>query len=77
MRNPLAGAERMRNPLAGGGVLNPTANKDQTGSIHRIGAIIQQTPSCNGWKFWYITRGDRSVLIDDLRSEYFKKKHEI
>jgi DNA modification methylase len=51
--------------------------KDQTGSIHRIGAIIQQTPSCNGWKFWYITKDDRSVLIDDLRDEYFRKKHGI
>jgi modification methylase len=43
--------------------------KNQTGSIHRIGAIIQQTPSCNGWKFWYIMRGDKSILIDDLRKK--------
>jgi modification methylase len=50
--------------------------KNQTGSIHRIGAIIQQTPSCNGWKFWYIMRDDRSILIDDLRNEYFKKNME-
>jgi DNA modification methylase len=47
---------------------------DQTGSIHRIGAIIQQTPSCNGWKFWYVTRGGTSVLIDDLRNEYVREK---
>ena len=44
------------------------------GSIHRIGAVIQQTPSCNGWKFWYIQRNNASVLIDELRSEYLKVK---
>jgi DNA modification methylase len=44
------------------------------GSIHRIGAIIQQTPSCNGWKFWYIIRNNKFILIDDLRNEYLKIK---
>ncbi|MDR0290497.1 MAG: hypothetical protein LBI06_06140, partial [Treponema sp.] len=47
---------------------------DTTGSIHRIGATIQQTPSCNGWKFWYIVRNNQSILIDDLRNEYLKAK---
>jgi predicted metal-dependent RNase len=47
--------------------------KNKKGSIHRIGALIQQTPSCNGWKFWYILRDDKSVLIDDLRNEYLRK----
>jgi len=42
------------------------------GSIHKIGAVIQQTPSCNGWKFWYIVRKDKSILIDELRNEYLK-----
>jgi DNA modification methylase len=42
------------------------------GSIHKIGAVIQQTPSCNGWKFWYITRNDKSILIDELRNDYLK-----
>jgi DNA modification methylase len=49
--------------------------KQQTGSIHRIGAMIQQTQSCNGWKFWYIMRGDNAVLIDDVRSEYLRRKN--
>jgi DNA modification methylase len=43
------------------------------GSIHKIGAIIQQTQSCNGWKFWYITKNNKSLLIDDLRTEYITK----
>jgi modification methylase len=47
-----------------------------TGSIHKIGAMIQQTPSCNGWKFWFILRDDTFILIDDLRSEYLRNKHE-
>jgi len=47
------------------------------GSIHRIGAVIQQTPSCNGWKLWYIIRNDKAVLIDDLRNEYLKTRHGI
>ncbi|MDR3357106.1 MAG: site-specific DNA-methyltransferase [Spirochaetaceae bacterium] len=47
---------------------------DTAGSIHRIGAMIQQTPSCNGWKFWYTARGEESVPIDELRSEYLKMK---
>jgi DNA modification methylase len=51
--------------------------KNQTGSIHRIGAIIQKTPSCNGWKFWYIMRGEKSILIDDLRNEYLRSKHGV
>jgi DNA modification methylase len=50
---------------------------NQIGSIHRIGAIIQQTPSCNGWKFWYIMRGNESVLIDDLRNDFLRRKKEI
>jgi len=49
--------------------------KKQIGSIHRIGSIIQQTPSCNGWKFWYIMRDDKSVLIDSLRDEYLRRKN--
>ncbi|MDR1144300.1 MAG: site-specific DNA-methyltransferase [Spirochaetaceae bacterium] len=51
--------------------------KNQTGSIHKIGALIQRTPSCNGWKFWYIMRGDKSVLIDELRNEYLQGKRGI
>ena len=49
--------------------------KKQVGSIHRIGALIQQTPSCNGWKFWYIMRDNKSILIDDLRHDYLRSKH--
>jgi DNA modification methylase len=46
--------------------------KDSVGSIHRIGALIAQTPSCNGWKFWYVARGDKNLVIDELREEYMR-----
>jgi modification methylase len=48
--------------------------KDQTGSIHKIGAFIQQTPSCNGWKFWHIVRDNNFIPIDDLRNEYLNNR---
>jgi modification methylase len=51
--------------------------KKQVGSIHRIGALIQQTLSCNGWKFWYIIRDNKSVLIDDLRNDYLRRRHGV
>jgi modification methylase len=41
-----------------------------TGSIHKVGAELQQAPSCNGWTFWHIeTRDGRLRLIDELRQE--------
>jgi modification methylase len=48
---------------------------DSTGSIHRIGAIVQQTPSCNGWKFWYTNKNNETLPIDDLRNAYIRKYH--
>ena len=53
---------------------DPVYDKTIYGSIHRIGAVIQQTQSCNGWKFWYIQRNDKPVIIDELRTEYLKIK---
>ena len=48
-----------------------------TGSIHRIGSLIQQTVSCNGWKFWYIIKNNKAVLLDDLRSKYLQTHYNI
>ena len=39
------------------------------GSIHKVGATMQNTPSCNGWTFWYFERGGTLVPIDILRGE--------
>ena len=38
------------------------------GSIHKIGALVQGLPACNGWTFWHVERGGRLTLIDDLRA---------
>lgn len=38
------------------------------GSIHRLGALLQNTPSCNGWTFWHIEEKGELVPIDALRS---------
>jgi modification methylase len=38
------------------------------GSIHKLGALAQGLPACNGWTFWRIERGGELVSIDDLRS---------
>jgi modification methylase len=39
------------------------------GSIHKIGALAQGLPACNGWTFWHAERADGLVLIDDYRAE--------
>jgi modification methylase len=40
------------------------------GSIHQIGALLQNAPSCNGWTFWHVEREGRLVALDDLRAEW-------
>jgi modification methylase len=39
------------------------------GSIHKIGALAQGLPACNGWTFWHVMRDGKKLLIDDLRSK--------
>ena len=39
-----------------------------TGSIHKIGALVQGLPACNGWTFWKFERDGRCQPIDALRS---------
>ena len=38
------------------------------GSIHKVGAIVQHAPSCNGWTFWHMDREGECVPIDVLRN---------
>jgi modification methylase len=37
------------------------------GSIHKVGAEVQNAPTCNGWMFWHIERDGTLVAIDVLR----------
>jgi modification methylase len=42
---------------------------DLTGSIHKVGALAQQAPACNGWTYWHF-RTDRGLApIDTLRAK--------
>ncbi len=38
-----------------------------TGSIHRVGALVQGAEACNGWTFWHVARDGRPLVIDELR----------
>ena len=40
------------------------------GSIHRIGALVQNAPSCNGWMFWHLERDGTLIVLDTLRAEH-------
>ena len=42
------------------------------GSIHQVAAKLQNFPSCNGWKFWYVDKKN-GKMIDDLRQDFIKK----
>jgi modification methylase len=37
------------------------------GSIHQVGAAVQNAASCNGWTFWHIEREGRLVALDHVR----------
>jgi modification methylase len=39
------------------------------GSIHQVGAAVQNAPSCNGWTFWHFERDGALLPLDVLRKE--------
>jgi modification methylase len=39
------------------------------GSIHKVGAAVQNVPSCNGWTFWHFERDGKLLPLDVLRKE--------
>jgi modification methylase len=41
---------------------------DHTGSIHRVGALVQGLDACNGWTFWHFDREGARAPIDELRA---------
>ncbi len=45
-----------------------------TGSIHKVGAAVQEAPSCNGWLFWHLEQRDgRLRVIDELREDVLRQ----
>lgn len=42
-----------------------------TASIHKMGALVQDAPSCNGWTYWHFLADDGAMTdIDSLRQKY-------
>jgi modification methylase len=39
------------------------------GSIHKVGALAQGLPACNGWTFWHVEREGRLTSIDAFRAD--------
>jgi modification methylase len=44
------------------------ATSGKAGSIHQVGAHVQNAPSCNGWTYWHYEDKGKMKPIDDLRS---------
>ena len=42
---------------------------DAKGSIHQVGAALENAPSCNGWTYWSFRREGQNVPIDVLRQQ--------
>ncbi len=42
------------------------------GSIHKIGALAQGLPACNGWTFWHYETPEGLTAIDVIRSQIRK-----
>ncbi len=42
---------------------------DMVGSIHKMGAIVQSQPACNGWTYWHIRTDAGLAPIDVLRAK--------
>ena len=43
------------------------------GSIHKVGAKLQNAPSCNGWTYWHYKEKGAYKPIDELRSKLRKE----
>lgn len=48
---------------------------DFRGSIHQVGAHVQNAPACNGWQFWNVEKGGELVSIDTYRQKLRAELH--
>jgi len=60
--------DRMRRVSAVVGADGTVVAGEIRGSIHKVGATVQNAPSCNGWTFWHFERDGRLVPLDTLRA---------
>ena len=42
---------------------------DLAGSIHKLGAMVQSQPACNGWTYWHFKSDKGLAPIDVLRAK--------
>jgi modification methylase len=42
---------------------------DMAGSIHKVGAMVQSAPACNGWTYWHFKTDKGLAPIDVLRAK--------
>jgi modification methylase len=40
-----------------------------SGSIHKLGALLEDAPACNGWTYWHIKTDRGLAPIDSLREQ--------
>ena len=40
-----------------------------SGSIHKVGAMVQSAPACNGWTYWHFKTDKGLAPIDVLRAK--------
>jgi modification methylase len=45
---------------------------DLSGSIHKVGALVQSAPACNGWTYWHYKTDKGLTPIDVLRARVRK-----
>ena len=67
------GARRshMAEVRADGTLLTP----EHRGSIHRVGALVQGAPACNGWTFWHFQDHNDYLPLDVLRQKIRAELH--
>ncbi len=53
--------------LADGSLLSDCGT---AGSIHKLGSMLQNAPSCNGWTFWHTEGPNGLVAVDALRQQW-------
>jgi modification methylase len=55
---------------ADGNIIVKTSSGKFRGSIHKVGAALQNAPSCNGWTYWHTRQqGGKKAPIDALRAK--------
>ena len=42
---------------------------EMSGSIHKVGAMVQSSPACNGWTYWHFKTDKGLAPIDVLRAK--------